>query len=104
MAPVATVRALTMIVGYLSAVVSTVVLLRVGVPWPVAVPVPIGLAMLAWFRWDRPFEVRQEWKAKGLCVGCGYDLTGNVSGVCPECGQASDSASLSRHLWVNMRA
>ena len=22
----------------------------------------------------------------GLCVKCGYDLTGNVSGVCPECG------------------
>lgn len=20
------------------------------------------------------------------CVACGYDLTGNVSGVCPECG------------------
>ncbi len=22
----------------------------------------------------------------GLCVSCGYDLTGNVSGRCPECG------------------
>jgi hypothetical protein len=22
----------------------------------------------------------------GHCPGCGYDLTGNVSGVCPECG------------------
>ena len=22
---------------------------------------------------------------KGLCLKCGYDLTGNVSGVCPEC-------------------
>ena len=22
----------------------------------------------------------------GLCLACGYDLTGNVSGVCPECG------------------
>lgn len=22
------------------------------------------------------------------CVGCGYDLTGNTSGVCPECGSA----------------
>lgn len=22
---------------------------------------------------------------RGLCVTCGYDLTGNVSGVCPEC-------------------
>lgn len=23
---------------------------------------------------------------RGLCVKCGYDLTGNISGVCPECG------------------
>lgn len=23
---------------------------------------------------------------KGHCCQCGYDLTGNVSGVCPECG------------------
>src|SRR4051794_21950994 len=22
----------------------------------------------------------------GRCRGCGYDLTGNTSGVCPECG------------------
>jgi hypothetical protein len=21
-----------------------------------------------------------------LCLSCGYDLTGNVSGTCPECG------------------
>jgi hypothetical protein len=25
----------------------------------------------------------------GHCVPCGYDLTGNVSGVCPECGTAA---------------
>jgi hypothetical protein len=23
----------------------------------------------------------------GHCPNCGYDLTGNVSGVCPECGE-----------------
>ena len=23
----------------------------------------------------------------GRCAGCNYDLTGNVSGVCPECGR-----------------
>ncbi len=23
----------------------------------------------------------------GLCLACGYDLTGNVSGACPECGK-----------------
>jgi hypothetical protein len=25
----------------------------------------------------------------GLCMYCGYDLTANVSGVCPECGNAA---------------
>ena len=25
-------------------------------------------------------------RRKGCCVRCGYDLTGNVTGVCPECG------------------
>jgi hypothetical protein len=24
--------------------------------------------------------------SRGLCAACGYPLTGNVSGVCPECG------------------
>lgn len=24
---------------------------------------------------------------KAVCVNCGYDLTGNTTGVCPECGQ-----------------
>ena len=25
-------------------------------------------------------------RAFATCLGCGYDLTGNISGVCPECG------------------
>jgi hypothetical protein len=29
---------------------------------------------------------RHRRRRKGLCLKCGYDLTGNVSGVCPECG------------------
>ena len=29
----------------------------------------------------------RNWSRVGLCSGCGYDLTGNVSGVCPECGR-----------------
>jgi hypothetical protein len=32
-------------------------------------------------RWRRP--------QKGLCPNCGYDLTGNVSGTCPECGESA---------------
>jgi len=29
---------------------------------------------------------RRRPEGRGLCRHCGYDLTGNVSGVCPECG------------------
>lgn len=29
---------------------------------------------------------RRERLASGQCENCGYDLTGNVSGRCPECG------------------
>jgi hypothetical protein len=28
----------------------------------------------------------------GHCSTCGYNLTGNVSGVCPECGQSCNSS------------
>ncbi len=34
---------------------------------------------------------RRHRRKRGLCAGCGYDLTGNVSGVCPECGCATES-------------
>ena len=34
----------------------------------------------------RPGERPTERRAKGQCRACGYDLFGNVSGVCPECG------------------
>ena len=30
---------------------------------------------------------RRERRRLNRCVHCGYDLTGNVSGVCPECGK-----------------
>ncbi len=31
-------------------------------------------------------------RKRGECVACGYNLTGNVSGVCPECGADLDGA------------
>ena len=30
---------------------------------------------------------RHRRRKKGLCLKCGYNLTGNTSGVCPECGE-----------------
>lgn len=32
-------------------------------------------------------RVIERWRSThGRCSSCGYDLTGNVSGICPECG------------------
>ncbi len=36
---------------------------------------------------------RVRWLRTGRCLGCGYDLTGNTSGVCPECGTPAERAS-----------
>lgn len=30
---------------------------------------------------------RAEREARGLCRRCGYNLSGNISGRCPECGE-----------------
>ena len=46
-----------------------------------------GMAALVAKYWRRPGGLRRERRAKGLCERCGYDLRGNVSGVCPECGR-----------------
>lgn len=51
--------------------------------WVVVVPIWIPLSLAA-------FPTALLWRRKrgplpGRCR-CGYDLTGNVSGVCPECG------------------
>jgi hypothetical protein len=31
--------------------------------------------------------------AAGHCITCGYNLTGNTSGVCPECGTVTTAES-----------
>ena len=44
-------------------------------------------AVMPLYRWTRP--IREAWRRDpipGMCRHCNYNLTGNVSGVCPECG------------------
>lgn len=36
---------------------------------------------------DSLFIRRRAFWREGLCAECGYDLTGNTSGACPECGK-----------------
>ena len=42
-----------------------------------------ALLLIVIFLWCLPFANPAQ---RGICGKCGYDLTGNTSGVCPECG------------------
>jgi predicted RNA-binding Zn-ribbon protein involved in translation (DUF1610 family) len=53
----------------------------------------IGCALIR----ERLREVSPERRIRQhLCSACGYDLTGNTSGVCPECGRAVESSGTDR--------
>ena len=50
----------------------------------------VGLLIFAWV-YTRIIP-RELWKlAPHLCSGCGYNLTANASGACPECGREIDT-------------
>ncbi len=42
-----------------------------------------------YLRHRRRLSIANRRRRSGLCVKCGYNLTGNVSGRCPECGEAT---------------
>jgi hypothetical protein len=52
-----------------------------------ALPLTVG-----WFWVRRRYSAAtRRWRrSRGLCPICAYDLTGNVSGTCPECGTRTD--------------
>jgi uncharacterized paraquat-inducible protein A len=60
-----------------------VIAFLVGIPW-----VLIGVPRFseAWSDWQRESVEIEERIGRGLCYKCGYDLRGNESGRCPECG------------------
>ena len=49
---------------------------------PLWAPVVLAGVVMTWM-WRRHHTLRPT----GSCAHCGYDLRGNASGVCPECGQ-----------------
>jgi hypothetical protein len=52
------------------------------VPFWLVTPIAAAPVLVVFAR-----EVRRRRRAaRNRCAVCGYDLTGNVSGVCPECG------------------
>jgi hypothetical protein len=46
-----------------------------------------------WVAVERPREALRRRRRLGLCGHCGYDLHGNVSRVCPECGAAAGAGA-----------
>ena len=54
---------------------------------PCAYPAALAAAAAAWAIVARARLARRT--RLGACKQCGYDLTGNVSGTCPECGAAA---------------
>jgi hypothetical protein len=55
-----------------------------NMPYAIAVAFAATMPSLRWFARQRRLRAERE----GGCVHCHYNLTGNVSGVCPECGSA----------------
>jgi hypothetical protein len=56
-------------------------------------PIVLGLLPAWWFpRVRRAYRARRR-SAAGLCMQCAYDLRGNPTGVCPECGTPAVTAS-----------
>ena len=50
------------------------------------VPVALALAAYPLVTLNRGPLRRRRRRKRGQCLDCGYDLTGNVTGVCSECG------------------
>ena len=46
-----------------------------------------GIGWIAAYRRGERRRVQRFREEQGLCLDCGYNLTGNVSAICPECGQ-----------------
>ena len=68
---------ISLILNTKASVVATLLLLNSGI-----IPLALAGAFLA----SRPQRRRDLRRELQLCQKCDYDLTGNVSGVCPECG------------------
>lgn len=57
--------------------------LEVWLGWPLLMTLPLPL----WKGRSLRLEIQRKKRIRqGLCLMCGYSLSGNISGVCPECG------------------
>lgn len=60
--------------------------------WYVRVPLYLPIIVVGAGVWYPllPFVRRRRRRTRGLCVACGYDLTGLIEPRCPECGTKFD--------------
>jgi predicted RNA-binding Zn-ribbon protein involved in translation (DUF1610 family) len=72
-------------IEYASSVVGGSSLRNLFVPYWMLVSLLLVLPAFRLAAWRRHRAIRRR-LAAGLCRSCGYNLTANVSGVCPECG------------------
>lgn len=60
---------------------------------PVAIIAGIALFILALHAVGRRDSLKRRFAGNLICLPCGYDLTGNLSGRCPECGAMVGAAA-----------
>ena len=74
-------------------VITTPILVVVGWFYRPAILLAVCQVVWGWVFWKdaRRGFLRRRWRREGRCLRCGYDLTGNVSGRCPECGESIGS-------------
>jgi hypothetical protein len=78
---------LVILAGVIGGYKAMTIVIRVRQPWLwLAAAGALGANLLLWLWIVRPEQIRRKRLDNGLCVHCGYDLRGNVSDVCPECG------------------
>ena len=62
---------------------------RASAPWPndymLLMPAILGISGAILLN-VRAHRIQRNRPSPGDCQSCGYNLTGNVSGICPECG------------------
>ncbi|HOW71506.1 MAG TPA: hypothetical protein PKY77_12960 [Phycisphaerae bacterium] len=58
---------------------------------PILVCLAMAVHIIASFWLCRRIYISLRWKTvpydRSWCLKCGYNLTGNMSGICPECGE-----------------
>jgi len=56
---------------------------------PLWIPFLVAALPTGWLWWRDRRRI-----APGHCEKCGYNLTGNISGICPECGEKVDAQAI----------